>query len=229
MSAAQISPETFAFLKKLAKNNNRDWFNKNKETYIHAHENVIAFADMLLAEMRKHDNIETASGKNALMRIYRDTRFSKDKTPYKIHFAGGFKRATKKLRGGYYFSISPGNTLVAGGFYGPEPNDLALIRQDIDYNYKDWKKLLANKKLKGTFSELVGEKVNSAPRGYAKDHPAIEILKHKQFFFVKKFTDAQVLKPGFYKEMNKAFKDLRVFFDYMSEVLGSNSNGEADQ
>ena len=229
MKDVQISTDTFSFLKKLGKNNDRDWFNKNKKDYIKAHENVIALADSLLSELKKHDNIETVSGKNALMRIYRDTRFSKDKTPYKTHFAGSFKRATKKLRGGYYFSISPGNTLVAGGFYGPEPQDLATIRQDIDYNHKEWKKMLSNKKLKGTFGNLVGEKVGSAPRGYSKDHPAIELLKHKQFFFIKNFSDKEVLKPGFYKEMNKAFKDLRIFFDYMSDVLGSNLNGESDQ
>lgn len=114
---AAIEKSTFQFLKELSKHNNRDWFNANKPRYTAAHENMIAFADHLLLEMNKHDNIETHSGKESLMRIYRDTRFSKDKTPYKTYFSGSFKRATKKLRGGYYFEIGPGQTLAAGGFF----------------------------------------------------------------------------------------------------------------
>src|SRR4249919_2829601 len=116
-----ISKSNFDFLKDLSKNNNRDWFLKNKERYDEAHQNIISFADALLTEMRKHDNIETKSGKASLFRIYRDVRFSKDKSPYKTYWGGGFKRATKKLRGGYYFQIAPGDSLAAGGFFAPNP------------------------------------------------------------------------------------------------------------
>ena len=90
--------------------------------------NIIAFADALLTEMNKHDKIETPSGKESLFRIYKDVRFSKDKTPYNTHWNGAFKRATKKLRGGYYFNIKPGNSFLAGGFWNPEPKDLKRIR-----------------------------------------------------------------------------------------------------
>jgi uncharacterized protein (TIGR02453 family) len=222
-----IKKESLDFLKKLSKNNNRDWFNAHKDQYIAAHENIIAFADALLFEMNKHDKIETPSGKKSLFRIYRDVRFSKDKTPYSTHWNGGFKRATKKLRGGYYFHIEPGNTFLAGGFWGPEPEDMKRIRQDIDLNYKDWKKLLANKTLVKTFGKLRGEQLSSAPRGYAKDHPAIDLLRYKQFIFRHEFYDKEVLSPDFLKNANDVFKKLRPFFNYMSDVLTTDANGES--
>jgi uncharacterized protein (TIGR02453 family) len=219
---ATIEKSTFQFLKELSTHNNRDWFNFNKQRYIAAHENVIAFVDHLLLEMNKHDHLETHSGKESLMRIYRDTRFSKDKTPYKTYFSGSFKRATKKLRGGYYFEIGPGQTLAAGGFFSPDPQDLLKIRKDIDYNYKDWKKILANKGLVKTFGVMQGETVATAPKGFSKDNPAIELLRHKQFYFQRTFTDAEALDKSFLKELNHTFKNLRPYFDYMSEMLITN-------
>src|ERR1700746_44636 len=138
-----IKTSTIDFLKKLSKNNDREWFFKNKNIYLAAQENVLAFVDALLSELRKHDLIETRSAKESLFRIYRDVRFSKDKSPYKTYWAGHFKRATKKLRGCYYFQIGPGETMAAGGFFNPDPKDLLRIRKDIDVNYKDWKKILA--------------------------------------------------------------------------------------
>ncbi len=223
----KLSPSVFDFLKQLSKNNNRDWFNKNKAKYIAAHEIVIAFADELLMEMQKHDKIEEQTGKKTLFRIYKDTRFSKDKTPYKKNFSGGFTRSGKSLRGGYYFHLEPGNSFAGVGFWGPESDDIKRIRQDIDLNYKAWKKLLANKTIVKTFGKMDGEKVSSAPRGYSKDHPAIELLKYKQYLFGKDFTDKQVMSPGFAKELSKTFKAIRPFFDYMSEVLTTNANGES--
>src|ERR1700746_1869465 len=122
MSKVKIQPSALDFLKQVKKNNNRDWFNDHKEKYLTEHEGIIKFADALLFEMNKHDVIETASGKKSFHRIYKNTRFSKAKTPYKTNWSGSFKRATKKRRGGYYFHIEAGNSFVAGGFWGPEPN-----------------------------------------------------------------------------------------------------------
>ncbi|MEP7324052.1 MAG: DUF2461 domain-containing protein [Saprospiraceae bacterium] len=222
-----IEPSTYIFLKELSVNNNRDWFNKNKPRYINAHENIIAFVDALLLEMRKHDNIENVSGKDSLMRIYRDTRFSQDKTPYKTYLAGSFNRATKKLRGGYYFKLGPGQTMAAGGFFSPDPKDLLQIRKDIDINYKDWKKMLANKVLIKTFDTIKGETVATSPKGFSKDNPAIDLLKHKQFIFERTFSDKEVLDKSFLKELNNTFKSLRPYFNYMSEVLTTDANGRS--
>jgi uncharacterized protein (TIGR02453 family) len=220
-----IDEDSINFLKKLSKNNNRDWFNEHKDTYLKAHNNIIAFADALLIEMNKHDQIETESGKKALFRIYKDVRFSKEKIPYNTHWSGGFKRATKKLRGGYYFRVQPGNSFIAGGFWGPEPDDIKRIRQDIDLNHKDWKKLLTNKTLVSTFGGIIGEQVGSAPRGYAKDHPAIDLLRYKQFILKHDFSDKEVYAPDFLKQVNDSYKKMRPFLDYMSDVLTTDGNG----
>jgi uncharacterized protein (TIGR02453 family) len=222
-----IKNEAVNFLKVLSKNNNREWFNKHKDQYLDAQDSVIGFADALLGEMNKHDKIETVSGKKSLFRIYRDVRFSKNKQPYNTHWSGGFKRATKNLRGGYYFRIQPGNSFVAGGFWGPDPEDLKRIRQDIDCNYRDWRKLLAGKTLVKTFGKLTGDQVGSAPRGYSKEHPAIDLLRYKQFTLTCKFTDKEVQSPGFYKKANEVFKNMRPFLNYMSEVLTTDLNGES--
>jgi len=220
-----IKNSTIDFLKKLSKNNNREWFNTNKNLYVAAHENVLAFVAALLSEMRKHDNIETRTAKDSLFRIYRDIRFSKDKSPYKTYWAGHFKRATKTLRGGYYFQIGPGETMAAGGFFSPDTRDLLRIRKDIDMNFDDWKKMLADKKIANSFGELKGDKVATSPKGFSKDNPAIELLKYKQFYFSRSFTDKEVLSNDFMKEMNQTFRNLRPYFDYMSEVLTIDANG----
>ena len=223
--AGIINKSTIDSLTKLSRNNNREWFNKNKNLYVAAHENVLAFVDALLSEMRGHDNIETRNAKDSLFRIYRDIRFSKDKSPYKTYWAGHFKRATKKLRGGYYFQIGPGETMAAGGFFSPDAKDLLRIRKDIDMNFKHWKKMLADKKIANNFGELKGEMVATSPKGFSRDNPAIELLKHKQFYFSRSFTDKEVLSSGFLKQMNQTFRNLRPYFDYMSELLTTEANG----
>jgi uncharacterized protein (TIGR02453 family) len=225
MAVVIIKKDSIDFLTDLSKNNNRDCFNQNKDRYIEAHDNIIAFADALLAEMNKHDQIETASGKKSIFRIYKDVRFSKDKTPYNTHWSGTFKRATKKLRGGYYFRIEPGNSFLAGGFWGPDLNDIRRIRQDIDLNYHAWRNLLSNKTLVETFGKMIGEQLASAPRGYTKDHPAIDLLRYKQFLFKYQFTDDEVCSQDFLNNVNEVFKKMRPFFDFMSEVLTIDANG----
>ncbi len=225
MATTVIKKESLGFLKTLSKNNNRDWFNNHKNQYLEAHANIVALADALLVEMNKHDKIETASGKKALFRIYKDVRFSKVKTPYNKHWSGTFKRATKKLRGGYYFRIEPGNSYLVGGFWGPDANDMKRIRQDIESNYKGWKKMLGNKTLVNTFGKLIGEKVSSAPRGYTRDHPAIDLLRHKQFLLKYEFTDKEVCSKDFVLKVNDIYKKMRPFFNFMSEVLTTDANG----
>lgn len=225
--SALLKKEAFDFLKTLSKNNNREWFNEHKERYLKAHENVICFADALLREMNTHDQIETETGKKSLHRIYKDVRFSKDKTPYNIHWGGGFKRATQKRRGGYYFHLQPGNSFVGGGFWGPNPEDMKRIREDIDVNYEDWRKIFKDKIFVKTFGVLEGEQLVSAPRGYEKDHPAIDLLRHKQFLLRHYFTDEEVLHPDFVRRANEVFKAMRPYFDYMSEVLTTDANGES--
>lgn len=225
MSTSTIQPHTFDFLQALAKNNNRDWFNANKATYQEAHANMIGFADALLAEMQTHDHIETASGKASLMRIYRDTRFSKDKTPYKQHFGGGFRRATAELRGGYYYHIEPGNSFVGAGFWGPNKEDLAHIRAQIAQFPDELREVLADKEFVKVFGGLKGEQLKTAPKGYPKDHPAIDLLRYKQLIVSHAFSDKDVLSKNFAKKVSDTFKAVRPFFDYMSSILTTDLNG----
>ncbi|WP_259070171.1 DUF2461 domain-containing protein [Mucilaginibacter sp. X4EP1] len=225
MTPITIQKDSIEFLKDLSKNNDRDWFAANKDRYVEAQRNIIAFADALIVEMNRHDKIETTSGKKSLFRIYKDVRFSKDKTPYNKHWSGSLKRATKQLRGGYYFRVESRNSFIACGFFGPVPADMKRIREDIDANYEDWRNLLADAALATTFGEMQGERVKSAPYGYKKDHPAIDLLRHKQFLFKLEFIDEEVLSPDFLFRVNNAFKKMRPFLDYMSEVLTTDANG----
>ena len=220
-----ISKDNFAFLKQLKKNNDRDWFNDHKDEYMKQHENTIDFADELLSEMTKHDNIETPTGKKSLFRIYRDVRFSKDKSPYKTHWAGGFKRATKELRGGYYFHIEPGNTMVGGGFWGPSKEDLQRIREDIATDASELRKIINSKSFKETFGTLDGEQLKTSPKGFDKEHPDVDLLRYKQFIISKKFTDQEALSPDFAKKVSETFKKMRPFFTYMSESVTTDANG----
>jgi uncharacterized protein (TIGR02453 family) len=225
MHKITIQKSTIDFLKALSKNNNREWFNEHKSNYLKAQENMSEFVDELIHEMNKHDELESTTGKKSLYRIYSDVRFSKDKSPYKARFAFGFQRATKYRRGGYYVNLNPGNSFMACGFFNPNSEDLKRIREDIQLNYKTWKKLLSNKSIKTNFGEMIGEKVASSPRGYEKNHPAIDLLKHKQFIFRIDFTDKEVLSENFSKTINANFKAIRPFLNYMSEVLTTDLNG----
>lgn len=225
--AIQIEKSTLDFLKKLSAHNDRDWFNANKEKYLAAQENVVAFADHLIAAMNQHDQIETPSGKRSIYRIYNDVRFSKDKSPYNPRFAGYLKRTKPMLRGGYYWWIKPGGSRVGCGFVYPNPDDLKRIRQDISINYEDWQKMLHSKAIKSTFGAMQGDRVKTAPQGFDKTHPAIELLRYKQFWFERSFTDEEVLHKNFLQQVNKTYKSIRPFFDYMSEVLTTNVNGES--
>lgn len=220
-----ISKSNFDFLKALKANNNRDWFNANKDEYLKQHENIIGFADSLLEKLNQHDNIETPTGKKSLFRIYRDVRFSKDKSPYKSHWSGGFKRATKELRGGYYFHIEPGSVFVGGGFWGPSKEDLQRIREDIAMDASELRKIITSKSFKDTFGTLDGEQLKTCPKGFDKEHPDVDLLRYKQFIISKKFTDKEALAPDFANKMNDVFKKMRPFFDYMSESVTTDING----
>ena len=225
MSKTKILPSNLEFLKKLKKNNNRDWFAVHKEKYLQELSNIEAFADALLLEVNKHDTIETPSGKKSLHRIYRDTRFSKDKTPYKTNWSGSFTRATKKRRGGYYFHIEPGNTIIAGGFWSPEPKDLKRIRDEFAQDAAPLRKILKSKTFVSTFGTLEGEQVKTTPKGFDAENPNIDLLRYKQFIILKKFSDKEVMTDTFLKQVTQTYLKMRPFFDYMSEVLTTDANG----
>lgn len=222
---ATIPKSGFEFLSALKKNNERDWFNAHKERYLKELAHIETFADALLAELNKEDVIETPSGKKSLHRIYRDIRFSKEKTPYKTNWSGSFRRATKQRRGGYYFHLEQGNSYIAGGFWGPNPEDLKRIRDDIAYDATPLRKILKSKTFISTFGKLQGEQVKTTPKGYDPANEGIDLLRYKQFLVIRKFSDKEVLSNTFLKEAVQTFRNMRPFFDYMSEVLTTDMNG----
>jgi uncharacterized protein (TIGR02453 family) len=224
-TTALIQSSSLDFLLALKKNNDRNWFNDHKTTYQEEQSRIERFADALLYELNRHDLIETDSGKKSLHRIYRDTRFSNDKTPYKTNWSGGFKRATKLRRGGYYFHIEPGSSYIAGGFWAPNTPDLKRIREDIAFDAAPLRKILSGQAFKKTFGSLQGEQLKTAPKGFDSGHEAIDLLRFKQFLLIRNFTDEEVLDKDFYKEASNTFKNMRPFFDYMSEVLSTDTNG----
>lgn len=223
---AQITRENLDFLIDLQGNNNREWFTENKKRYEANQKNIVVFADALLAKMNQHDVLETPTGKKSLFRIYRDVRFSKDKSPYKTHWSGSFRRATQLRRGGYYFHIQPGNqSFIGGGFWEPGKEDLQRIREEIAADPSEMRDILSNPDFVKTFGSLQGEQLKTAPKGFDKEHPAIDLLRYKQFIFGRNFTDKEVLQPNFLEAANQTFQQMRPFFDYMSDVLTTDSNG----
>ncbi len=219
--------QTLSFLQKLNKNNNRDWFQANKPEYEQSHQEMIAFADDLLIEMNKHDVIETPSGKKSLYRIYRDVRFSKDKTPYKSNRTGSYRRAGSSRRGGYYFSIAPGNTMIGGGFYQPNSDDLNQIRKQIELDASPLREAIESKKFKSYFGKLRGEQLKTVPRGFDKEDPNIELLRFKSFYIMHEFTDQEVLADDFVKKVAEGYKKVLPFFDAMTSYLTTDLNGES--
>jgi uncharacterized protein (TIGR02453 family) len=222
-----IPSSVFEFLNDIKNNNNRDWFAENKKRYQDQHELVVSFADALIDKMQTVDSIETPSGKKAIFRIYKDVRFSKDKSPYKINIGGHLSRATKYLRGGYYFHIEPGNCFVGGGFWSPSTEDLKHIREQIAADPQPLRDILTSKEFKSHFGELQGEKLKSAPKGFDKNHPAIDLINYKQFLISKKLTDKEVMSDNYLETLFETFKAMRPFFDYMSEILTTDLNGES--
>ncbi len=221
MSTTCFSKATLTFLKDLKENNNREWFAEHKPRYQTAHQEMKDFSANLINKMSHHDEIESIRP----YRIYRDVRFSKNKTPYKNNLGCGMKRATKWKRGGYYFNIEPGNNFVAGGFWGPNPADLKRIRQEIANDDKELRKIINSAAFKKKFGLLKGDQIKTSPKGFSRDHKAIDLLRYKQFLVSHPFTDKQVCTPGFVNELSKAFKSMRPFFNYMSEVLTTDENG----
>jgi uncharacterized protein (TIGR02453 family) len=227
MQQTLLSKRLFAFLKNIKKHNNRVWFNANKEVYLEQNAAVVNFADVLIAKMNQHDKIETPSGKKAVFRIYRDVRFSKDKSPYKSYFGLHLSRATKLLRGGYYLHIEPGKCFAGGGFWNPDPEDLKHIRAQIALDPKPLRNIIKSTAFKKNFGELHGDKLIFAPKGYEKDHPAANLLKYKQFLISKALPDSVMVSPKGMNEVVKSFRAMRPFFDYMSDILTTNTNGES--
>lgn len=210
------------FLKTLSKNNDRAWFEKNKGDYILAKEEFELFVEKVLEELIKFNrSLAGLNPKKLPFRIYRDVRFSKDKRPYKTNMGAGFSPNGKLVQEpGYYLHIQPGGSFVAGGIYMPDPANLSKIRQEIDYNGEKLEKIMKDRKFKKWFKSFSDfDKLKTVPKGYAKDHPRLDWLKHKTFIVSHAFTDAEVKDKNFLKKITEASKTMKPLIEYLKEAI----------
>lgn len=215
--------KAFEFLTHLKENNNREWFSNHKSEYDSIVKENKVFFNQIFTELQEYDKLKGIH----IFRIYRDVRFSKDQTPYKTNFGVGYSRSKPMLRGGYYIQLEPGNSFVGGGFWGPETKDLLRIRKEFELNATEIEKITSDKTFVKYFGELKGDSVKTAPRGFDKNHPSIDLIRKKQFIVMRKFTDKEVFSDNFQKETLLTLLAMRPFFDYMTEVLTTDLNGES--
>ncbi|WP_370397991.1 DUF2461 domain-containing protein [Tenacibaculum dicentrarchi] len=220
----QVDKSIFQYLENLKQNNNRDWFTDQKPRFVEVQKSVKEFYGKVGENLEIHDVIDNFK----LFGIYRDVRFSKDKTPYKTHFSGSFSRKGSHLRGGYYLQIEPGNSFLAGGFWQPNKEDLLRIRKEIELDASEFREILENPEFVKNFgTKFEGDEVKTVPRGFDKNHPDIDLLRKKGFIAVRNFSDKEVFSNNFLSEIDTSYKALRPFFNLMSEVLTTNLNGES--
>ena len=219
-----ITKDVFSFLKQLKQNNNREWFHDHKTAFKTIEMGVKQFYAQVFEQLNTVDSIDAFK----LFRIYRDVRFSKNKLPYKTHFGGSFHRTKPELRGGYYLHIAPQNeSFIASGFWDPNKEDLFRIRKEFEIDSDEIRELMTQPEFQSVWGALQGDALKSAPRGFDKNDPNIDLIRRKQFIFTKKFTDKEVLSKGFGQQIITDFKVIRPYFDYMSAVLTTNLNGES--
>ncbi|NCO64270.1 MAG: DUF2461 domain-containing protein [Flavobacteriales bacterium] len=217
-----VSEDAFKFLNSLEKNNNREWFNDHKKEFKAIETDIKKIYQAVFENLKKHDDID----KLKMFRIYRDVRFSKNKLPYKTHFGGSFHRTKPHLRGGYYLHVQPNNeSFIATGFWEPNKEDLLRMRKEFEMDDQEMRDILNNKSFKQVWGDLVGDELITAPKGFDKDHKAIDLIRKKQYIFIKKFTDKEVLDSNFIASVDEAFKTVRPYFNYMSDVLTTDLNG----
>ena len=218
----QLDSAIFKFFKKLEQNNNREWFEQHKPEFKALETTVKQFGEALKDQLNQHDSIDRFK----LFRVYRDVRFSKDKTPYKTHFGLTWHRTKPEYRGGYYLHLKPNDIFLACGFWDPNPADLKRIRQEIDMDADEYRDIINEPNFKRIWGELQGDAVKTAPKGYAKDHPNIDLLRHKQHIFMVRYTEEDVAAADFLDRLDTALQAVRPFVDYMSAVLTTNADGE---
>jgi uncharacterized protein (TIGR02453 family) len=218
-----IQKSTLDFLKKIKSNNNRDWFEKNKNLYLAAKDDVEKNLEVVITGIRAFDKRirPEVTAKKSVFRIYRDVRFSKDKRPYKNNMGASVNPGGKKdFSPGYYIHIEPGNSFVAGGMWMPEAPLLAKIRQEIDYNLKEFSKIVNEKNFKKVFGELdQDDKLVNIPKGYPKDHKGIEFLKLKSFIVVGSISDKDVLGKDFAKKVISICKTMKPLNDFLQRAI----------
>lgn len=220
-----LDPKTLQFLVKLKKNNSREWFNWHRDDYENAKDNFIELVNKILAEVGKLDqDLSVLTYKDCIFRINRDVRFSKNKDPYKTNMAAYFVKGGKKSwLAGYYFHCEPGGkSFIGGGLYGGEPDQIKKVRQEIDYNWTEFKSILENKAFKKTFGDLSREEGMSLvrePKGYDKDNPAIDYIKLKNFIVSVPVSDEELTTPQLAKKIVTSFAIMQPLLQFLNRAM----------
>ena len=220
-----LQSSTIKFLKDLKKNNNRPWFEKNRKVYEEAKADFAKFIQAVIDQHGKKDtSIKSLVAKDCLFRINRDVRFSKDKSPYKSNFGASINKGGRKAENsaGYYFHLEPGGSFAGGGIWMPMPDELKKVRQEIDYNFADFKKIIGSKKFKSVYGDLSKSAeytLSRVPKGYEPDNPAAEYLKLKSYVAMMKITDTDLSSKMLVKKTIAAFEALQPLIEFINESM----------
>ena len=219
-----LQAQTLKFLSQLKKNNNKPWFDSHRVQYEAAKIDFSNFIQLVIDALQLSDTTITGlTSKDCMFRINRDIRFSNDKTPYKTHLAASIKRGGRKSAfAGYYFHCEPGNSFIGGGMWLPETAALKNMRQEIDYNWKEFQSILKNKNFKKTFGDLYkgeDQSLSTAPKGYEKDNPAIDYLKLKSFIAETPLPDEELSKGSLHKKTIAAFEALQPLLIFINRTI----------
>jgi uncharacterized protein (TIGR02453 family) len=224
--ASQISSKVFDFLKLIEKNNNREWFNDNKDLFLEAQSDLQNFTEELIAEMGKFDEtILKLDAKRSLLRIYRDTRFSKDKTPYKTYFGASLGMGKMNSKAGFYLHVEPGKSFLGSGIYLPESPILKEIRKEISVFKDDFLKAITDKDFKKHYGELDQEhKLKNVPQGFEKEDPMGEFLKLKSFIGVHNMSNKDLMEKNAVKNISKIFEAAKPLNDFLDTSISNLKN-----
>ncbi|MGA2762063.1 MAG: DUF2461 domain-containing protein [Spirochaetia bacterium] len=222
-SSTAVRPDlrpALQFLSRLSKNNTRDWFEQNREHYETAMEEFGILVGQLITGLGKGEDLDGVTPKDCIMRIFRDVRFSKDKSPYKTGLGAGIVSGGRKSgRIGYHVHLQPGGrTMVGGGMWEPAPQQLSKFRSAISKDAGDFRKIMESSGFKRHFGELVGEQVKTAPQGYAADHPQIDLLRYKQVCVMERFDDDVVSSPTFPTLAVQSLTAMKPFIDFLNKI-----------
>lgn len=217
-----LQAATVQFLEQLAKNNDRQWFETQKNEYAAVKADYEQLVTEVLAGLAEEDAVfSDQTAKDCIMRIFRDVRFSKDKSPYKTNLGAGFSHGGRKFPGaGYYLHIEPGGkSFAGGGMWQPEGPQIKAIRQEIDYNFREFSAIVNDKNFKKLFKQIDGDRLVKTPQGYSEDNPAIDYLKLKSFTVGHNIPDTDLTKKGLSKKIKEAFTTMKPFVDFLNKAL----------
>lgn len=211
----------YDFLIDLKANNNKEWFNANRNRYDDARKNMLAFTEVLINEIRSFDNnMPLVDPKSCIFRIFRDVRFSNDKTPYKTNFGTYIASGGKKsIMAGYYFHLEPDNCFVGGGCYMPQSEQLKAIRDAIYQSPEDYMDIINSTEFKTTFGDVWGDKVKTYPRGYDKDWEHIDLIRNRSYTAIAPLKASSLDSPELLNETVSVLKTLYPLNRFLNDAL----------